>query len=164
MSKALPFACLVLPCLPAACNENPRQLQKGIILVAPAPPTESKEKRDLLAENQFCQDKTDGVLISLTNVIFISVIYIANMQYFIANQKNCHVCRTYGFFDFTILLRRFLVSFGKKNFLAGEVSFTYFAVFAMLEICPYSKSKEFSSKGLGCNLVKLKRDVRESLQ
>ena len=77
-------------------------------------------------------------------------IYIANMQYFIANQKNCHVCRTYGFFDFTILLRRFLVSFGKKNFLTGEVSFTYFAVFAMLEICPYSKSKEFSSKGLGC--------------
>ena len=79
MSKALPSACLVLPCLPAACNENPRQLQKGIILVAPALPTESKEKRDLLAENQFCQDKTDGVLISLTNVIFISVIYIANM-------------------------------------------------------------------------------------
>ena len=39
--------------------------------------------------------------------------------------------------------------FWQNNFLAGEGSFTYFAVFAMLEICPYSKSKEFSSKGAG---------------
>ena len=62
------------------------------------------------------------------------------------------------------LAEALLGEFWQKNFLAGEVSFTYFAVFAMLEICPYSKSKEFSSKGLGCNLVKLKRDVRESLQ
>ena len=64
-------------------------------------------------------------------------IYIANMQYFIANQKNCHVCRTYGFFE--NFVQMILVFFSKYPRISIFVRSLWILSNEYAFLCPFQE-------------------------